>query len=387
MRVLLVVKGFDFGGAENHVRELANSLCERGHDVFVIAGRGRQVSLLSEAVIYKRLTMRDLFIPFQITYLWFIIIRHNIQVVHAHQRLPILLSSIAAKVAGIPVIATVHGRTKYDLRYSVSRRVPARFIFVSNQVLQVSAKREEIISRSVIVQNWTTVTPQLVGKRNDSICYISRIDKKHSSVILLILTGVIEPLMARHSGLTFTVIGEGDALEALRTEAENVNLRLNREACFIAGFNPDVRETIRHSGLVIGVGRVAIEALSCGTPLLSVNVKHMGTVISTLSYKEYMRNNFLDVAAGPPSAEGLIERIEEYLNDPRFWQNEACLLQQLISEDFNKNQLLSVIEDIYETAVNTDYEPVVDAAAAIALSVAVTGKSDPLDNSAAAVAL
>jgi len=365
MRVLLVVKGFDFGGAENHVRELANSLCERGHDVFVIAGRGRQVSLLSEAVKYKELTMRDLLIPFQIAFIWLFLIRHNIQIVHAHQRLPILLSSIAGKIAGIPIIATVHGRTKYDLRYSVSRRVPARFIFVSNQVLQVSAKRDEIISRSVIVQNWATITPQVVGKRNDSICYISRIDKKHSSVILLILSDVIEPLMAKNPGLTFTVIGEGDSLETIRTAAENVNLKLKREACFIAGFNPDVRETIRQSGLVIGVGRVAIKALSCGTPLLSVNVKHMGTVISTLSYREYMRNNFLDVAAGPPSAGGLIERIEEYLNDPRFWQNEARLLQQLISEDFNKHQLLSVIEDIYETAVYTDYEPVVASAAAV----------------------
>jgi L-malate glycosyltransferase len=351
MRVLLAVKGFDFGGAENHVRELANSLCERGHDVFVIAGRGRQVSLLNDSVKYKRLIMRDALIPFQVIFIWYYLLRNRIQVIHAHQRLPILLTSIAGKLRGIPTIATIHGRTKYDLRYLISRKFPARFIFVSHQVLNVSAKREEIISRSVIVQNWATVTTPSGERKNDSICYISRIDKKHAAVILLIISNLIEPLFKRHPLFTFTVIGEGETLDTLRAAAQAINHKLGREVCIIAGFSSDVREVIRHAGLVIGVGRVAIESLSCGTPILSVNNKHMGSVISTLSYSEYMRNNFLDVAAGPPDEEGMLKRMEEYLNDPSYWQNEALLLQQKIDTDFSRDKLLDEIIEIYESSL------------------------------------
>jgi glycosyltransferase involved in cell wall biosynthesis len=362
MRILLAVKSFDFGGAENHVRELANSLSERGHDVFVIAGRGRQVSLLNDSVRYKPLIMRDLLIPFQVAFLWLFLIRNGIQVIHAHQRLPILLASIAGWIRGTPIIATVHGRTKYDLRYMVSRRFPSKIIFVSDQVLQVSAKREEIISRSVIVQNWATVTPASSEKNSHSICYISRIDKKHSSVILLILTEVIEPLSRKFPRLTFTVIGEGESLNTLHAAAHAVNQKLKREVCFIAGFSTDVREVIRRSGLVIGVGRVAIESLACGTPLLSVNNKHMGSVISPLNYREYTRNNFLDVVAGPPDAEGLINKLEDYLNDPGYWQNQALLLQRNIEADFNRERLLRVIEDIYESSSIRESNPIADLA-------------------------
>lgn len=351
MRVLLAVKGFDFGGAENHVRELANSLSERGHEVFVIAGRGRQVSLLNVSVKYKRLIMRDILIPFQVIFIWYYLLRNRIEVIHSHQRLPILLASIAGKLSGIPIIATVHGRTKYDLRYMVSRRFPSRFIFVSNQVLHVSAKKEEILSRSEIVQNWAAVTPPSDEKNIYSISYISRIDKKHSMVILLIINNVIEPLVKKFPRLTFTVVGEGEAIDTLRSAAQNLNQKLNREVCFIAGFRSDVREVIRHSGLVIGVGRVAIESLSCGTPLLSVNNKHMGSVISTLSYCEYMRNNFLDVAAGQADAEGMHLRLEEYLNAPCYWQKEALVMQQYIDIDFSRERLLKVIENIYEAVL------------------------------------
>ena len=37
MRILHLVRGFGFGGAENHVRDLANVLDEMGHEVFIMA--------------------------------------------------------------------------------------------------------------------------------------------------------------------------------------------------------------------------------------------------------------------------------------------------------------------------------------------------------------
>ena len=57
MRILHLVRIFGFGGAENHVRDLANVIDEMGHEVFIMAG----------------------------------------------------------KIAGIPVVATVHWHTQYDV--------------------------------------------------------------------------------------------------------------------------------------------------------------------------------------------------------------------------------------------------------------------------------
>lgn len=44
MRILLVLKRFDFGGAENHVCDLANTLCELKHEVFLVTAKGRQTT-------------------------------------------------------------------------------------------------------------------------------------------------------------------------------------------------------------------------------------------------------------------------------------------------------------------------------------------------------
>jgi hypothetical protein len=40
MRVLYLIKSFDFGGAENHVLDLANSMTEIGNDVYLITRKG-----------------------------------------------------------------------------------------------------------------------------------------------------------------------------------------------------------------------------------------------------------------------------------------------------------------------------------------------------------
>jgi hypothetical protein len=42
----LHLRDFDFGGAENHARELANPLDELGHNEYIIAGKGRLFTVL-----------------------------------------------------------------------------------------------------------------------------------------------------------------------------------------------------------------------------------------------------------------------------------------------------------------------------------------------------
>ncbi|HQN99235.1 MAG TPA: hypothetical protein PKU86_07265, partial [Bacteroidales bacterium] len=51
--ILQVVTHFDFGGAENHVRELCNELTVQEHEVYLVGQPGRQVKLMKPVIMLK----------------------------------------------------------------------------------------------------------------------------------------------------------------------------------------------------------------------------------------------------------------------------------------------------------------------------------------------
>jgi glycosyltransferase involved in cell wall biosynthesis len=353
MRVLHLIKNFDFGGAENHVRELVNSLDGHGHTVYVVGGRGRQESRLNEGVKFFSMRISDVMMPLQIITICYILLRNKVQIIHAHQRLPILIACIAGMITGIPVVATVHGRTRFDLRSWISRKFSAKIIFVSRQVLEVSAKYEEIKHKSVIIPNWVETSQSQSEKVPYSISYISRLDKKHSAVILLMIHKVIGHLAIKFPEITFKIIGGGDFVNEIKEEARSLNIRLKREACLVCGFVPDVKEIIQSSELVMGVGRVALEAMACGVPVLSVNQKRMGTIITTDNYLSYRFNNFVAVANPAPDGKTLIDLIGRFFDNPGVWQNEASVLKGYVDEDFDPYKISDSISVLYAETVKS----------------------------------
>jgi len=354
MRILQLIKYFDFGGAENHVRELTNSLDTKGHDVFIIGEKGRQVDLLNKGVRFISMRLKYIFIPLQVVLICYISLRNKIQIIHAHQRLPILIACIVGKITGIPVIVTVHGRTRYDLRSSISRKYCKKIIFVSQYVLEVSARYEEIKYKSIVIPNWIAVSYNQSEKNPYSISYISRIDKKHSAVLLLIIQKVIYPLVLKFPMVTFNIIGDGDFLTEIREEARKLNNEFKREICIICGFIPEVRKGIQQSDLVMGVGRVALEAIECGIPVLSINQRRMGTIISTGNYFFYKNNNFVAVNNQPPDEKSLIDLLSNFFYQRLSWQKESLVLKKYVDEDFNQLKVMFTIEMLYEEILKSE---------------------------------
>jgi glycosyltransferase involved in cell wall biosynthesis len=347
MRILHLIKSFNFGGAENHVRDLANVMCGMGNDVFIIAKKGNQNSLLNKGVHFTSIRMQDFMIIFHILYLVYFIRRNKIQVMHAHQRLPILIASLAGWITGVPVVVTVHGQTQYDLRSVISKKIPERFIFVRQRTIDDSIEYGIPAEKSLVIQNGAQIIDPLTGRDLYSLCYISRIDKRHSSLIRKIIQEIVVPVSEEFPETTFNVVGDGEYLADLKSEAEKINSQLKREIIKIHGYLPDVKDIIKKSGLVMGVGRVAIESLACGVPLLSVNQKFLGGLVSQDNYTFYRKDNFVSRGSDPPNSKTLLASLREYLSDVNFWQKEALILHKKIDEDFNIFKIVGSITDLY----------------------------------------
>jgi glycosyltransferase involved in cell wall biosynthesis len=310
-----------------------------------------QNNLLNKGVRFFSLKMNDLFILFHILFVVYIIRKNKIEVLHAHQRLPILIACIAGRIARVPVIVTVHGSSQRDLRSAISIRIPDMFIFVRQYIIDDDIEYRVPLHKTIVIPNGVSILNPLPDCDFNSLCYISRIDKRHSSLISMIIRKVIVPVSEDYPEVILNIVGDGDYLDDLRQEAEIINRQLKREAIIIHGYMTDVKGIIQKSGLVLGVGRVAIETLSCGVSLLSVNHKFLGTVISQDNYPFYKRSNFVSVDSPPPTEGGLIRSLQDYFKNHLNWKKEALLLQKRIDEDFNMLRVVTAITNLYKKEI------------------------------------
>jgi glycosyltransferase involved in cell wall biosynthesis len=351
MRILHLVRIFGFGGAENHVRDLANTMDELGHEVFVMAKSGKQNDILNRGVKFINIRMRDFLAPYQILFVARFVREHGIEVIHAHQRLPVFIGSMAGKLAGVPVVVTVHGQTQYDVRSPLARKVIDKFIFVRQSTFD-EAKGYGIPSgKCILIQNGVRIIDSQSERDFNSLCYISRIDKRHSFVISMLMNKVLMPISEQFPDMKFNIAGDGDHLGRIRSEAESINRQLGREAMIIHGYMQDVSEIIRKSGLVLGVGRVAIETLACGVPVLSVNQKYFGGLVSRENYSFFSKNNFVAYGKEPPDERKLLTEVEDYFDNINKWQAEAVFLQKKVDEDFNIFKITKSITDLYNELI------------------------------------
>lgn len=192
----------------------------------------------------------------------------------------------------MPVVATVHGRVKHDLRSVIARRLTPKIIFVSNQVLIVSRHYQSIRHKSVVIPNGISIPEKLPTIEPFTIGYFSRIDTRHLEVIRSLVLAV-EKLKADYSSLKLVIFGDGKEFQHLKELVSEANTRLSDEVMLLRGYVNIQAAWNEFPELILGVGRVAIEALAHGASTISINYKRMGDTITLVSYEEYAKITLL----------------------------------------------------------------------------------------------
>jgi glycosyltransferase involved in cell wall biosynthesis len=352
MRILHIIKKFDFGGAENYLCDLANSLNKSGNKIYIIARPGRQRLKLNKNITFIPIWLKDLFLPFILLYICYLVKRNKIQLIHAHQRFPMFIATIAGKICKIPVVATIHGTATYDLGSKFVRKHSSKIIFVSEYVKNIANKFPEIHQKKVLIPNGVSINVNKnIIRDNGQIIYLSRIDRHHSEVILLIIHKILPDLLKEFPFLSFHIIGEGRYLGKVKEEVEKFNFESKKEICFIKGYQADVNFMIQQADLVLGVGRVAIEALANGTSVISVNKKRMGALLTMDNLNFYLENNFVAVGNHPPIKDNLLFQLRNFFKNKSYFQEQTYLIQKNIDHKLNISNTASQIEIIYKELI------------------------------------
>lgn len=340
-------------GAVQSLLALAKQQRSAGHHVEFLTFRGKkfgqQVGDLGFPV--HEVQVRSKIDPVAIFQMRSIIRRGRYDIVHTHLSTSSVNGTLAARFAGTPSVATVHGMSG-----KLSFIAANRLIAVSNQVkvhLVQQGLRSENIS---VVYNGMAICETLSGETATTRAQVR--EKFHLSgqpVIgtvsrITALKGIEDAIQAvsllvpEFPELQYLVVGDGDGLE--RSKALAAQLGIESRVRFV-GYQTDVSGCLTAMDLFLfpshkeAMGIALVEAMACSLPIVSTNVGGIPEVLEESGGR----------LVAPRSPEALARETSLLLGDPAKMramgeQNFARAKTVFSVEAMEKNTL-----DVYKTLV------------------------------------
>jgi glycosyltransferase involved in cell wall biosynthesis len=354
LRIVQYITPSHIGGAEVHVMALSEKLRERGHEVTIICPRGRPLTaeLLARGLPVRSPRTTGKADPLMVVRLGRWLRQDGAQVIHTHLSTASLLGSLAACMAGVPSLATVHGLNT-RICYNYARGI----IAVSNAVKQhlvnqgLPAERITVIhngvdlrafSRAVggaeVRQRWgvAETTPLLVT--------VGRLApaKGHRDLLQALAALVADP---RWQEVRLLIVGAGALLGELSEQA--ARLGLSERALFV-GFHRDVLPFLQAGDVFVlpstqeGLSLSALEAMAMGKPVVACRVGGTPEVVVD-------GETGLLVSPGQPAE--LASALGWLLSRPEEARAMGAAGQRRVRDAFDLEQMVTKIEQAYRNLI------------------------------------
>jgi len=355
LRIVQYITPSQIGGAEVHVGALSERLRARGHEVTVVCPKGRLLVAELAARGLRVRTPRTMgkVDPVTLARLVGWLGRDRAQVIHTHLSTASLLGSFAARIQGIPAVATVHGlntRTCFNWAHAI--------IAVSNAVKQHLVGQGMAADRITVVHNGVDLRAM---SRADESAAVKEMWHVPPGAPVLITVGRLTPkkghrdLLAalaklvgdpRWGDLRLLIVGTGALLSELAREAQRLGLA---ERVIFAGFQRDVLPFLQAADIFVlpsiqeGLSLSALEAMALGKPVVACRVG--GT-------PEVVVDGRTGVLVSPGEPEELASALERLLEDPEQARAMGAAGRRRVRDSFDLEQMVSKIEEIYRRLIS-----------------------------------
>lgn len=314
LRILMLIDALNIGGTEMYVLELAKSLKKLGAHVII----GTSGGPLTE--VFKHYGLKIVKIPFDSDYISNknimklikltkkIIDEEKINLLHCHLFASMRLGNDIYRSYKIPYIVTLHGLFYPNDVLFMSCINAAKIIAVSEPIKKLIESKlgSRIRGEVVVIPNGIDMEnfhPQhtVKGLKNQLgipensqvITYCSRLDwGKTLAAETFVFACFI--LMAEYKNLHAFVIGDGADKNLITHEVNILNKILQRDAIHVVGAKFDVLPYYQNANIVVGTARVALEAMSCGKPVIAVGNHGYTGIISPKRMNEQWNMYFGD---------------------------------------------------------------------------------------------
>ncbi|GMA61040.1 glycosyltransferase [Alicyclobacillus fastidiosus] len=327
MKVLMVVTYLNVGGTETHVLSLARSLKKMGHTVGIASKGGPFEEKFKASGICVHRIPKYANIRGMTRTILNIIKVQGYQLIHAHDEESFYVVGMGQRLTRVPCVITVHGR--YHSIPSLRRAAVSakRIITVSPSVYRwvhhigIKQKKLEVLANGIdtaLFAPFENPKHRSLSKRTNRfvVAYVGRFEGQKANVAKKVIAA--SRLLA-YDHPTFQVIlhGVGPARPQLIRKANQANQRLGRQCIRFVPTKQLVQTTYHTADLVIGSGRVAMEAMASGKPVIGMgNAGYVG-IIDRNNIHTAVDGNFGDHSAPFSSTPKLLARdIKRLLKSP-----------------------------------------------------------------------
>lgn len=326
-------------GAEVYATTVGNELTRRGHQVFYVSDTLTKPTL--GQVFKLRFNKRSILRRFwHVFYLVYLIKKHHIQLVHAHSRASGWSSYVACKLTGTPMITTVHGRQPVHASRKAFHALGFRAVAVC----------EDIASQ--IIDN-LGVDPAIVqvlrnGIETDKFQPVPAPDNAKPVI------AIIGRLSGPKGELCYRLLDEVLDLDACQVKVVSGSQLPERFVRFrdrvdFVGYVEDVPALMAQCDLVIGAGRVAMEALLCGRPAFAIGEAKAIGLVTGQNLDEALASNFGDI--GPRDLAIDFAALKTQIAPALASGSVSDVIRQRIQAEYGLAGVVSGLESIYQDAV------------------------------------
>jgi len=349
VRVYQFITPSQIGGAEVHVLTLCRKLAERGHEVTAVCPRGRALTyeLRERGIRLWAPRTTGKLDPLTLLRLAARLRRERVDVLHTHLSTASLLGGLAARLAGVPAVATVHGlNTRTSFLYA------SRIIAVSNAVRQHLVGQRIPESRIQVVYNGIELSRYLhppdprrvraeLGVPPDDflIGAAGRLGPEKGHSYLIEATAL---LVARESlPVRLLIAGEGRNRSTLEETARRCGIA---DRVILPGFQRDVMpyqaalDVFCLPSLKEGLSLSALEAMALGKPVIASRVG--GT-------PEVVVEGETGLLVEPANPEALAGALATLLRDPDRARRMGEAGRARVERLFDLERTVDQIEQLY----------------------------------------
>lgn len=355
MNILMALSQREITGAEVYAATLTEQLMKRGHKVLIVSDT---LTVKSDALFiplaFNERSLADRFS--HVRTLCRIIKEHDIQVVHAHSRASAWSCAIACKLCRIPLITTTHGRQPVHLSRKINKSFGVKSICVCENIrTQICndlgyAQKNTILLRNPVDATAFNFTPKSTSEHEgDNALKSNNQDDKHEILVALVgrLSGpkgdvAYEVLskLSEHKHIQVQIIGS-------KFIPERFNKFENLENVHFLGYRTDVPELMKKADVIIGAGRVGIEAMLTGRPLIAVGEAIYEGLVTKANIGAVLSSNFGDINSINETHLDFSSLKDDVEAAVKLTSDELADLKDIIKHEFDMERIVNTVEQLY----------------------------------------
>lgn len=324
--IVTILNSVNIGGTEGYVINLANRLKKENIQLCILTNEcfNKELFVFYDIPIYI-FDLKNID-KFKNT----LSIIPNIMLIQIHMDKDLYLCPMIKSILNVPIIFTIHGIYYSEKIIQSYSNYLDEIIFVSEYSKKYYSEllEKSYIHKYLVIPNGIEISNDIISKKSflkkalgideNSIIliYCSRLSYNKSKLALLFLES-FKKVIKKNKNVFAIIAGNGNYALSIKNLCQNINKEFNdNNKVFFLGNKFNILSYYFESDLIIGTGRVAIEAMSLGKPVISFGSNGHVNIVDNSNIETLVDSNFGDHSFNPEkfNDELIINKLTEYIN-------------------------------------------------------------------------